>query len=169
MRELDYSINQLTSLPPLNEKLEELDCFHNQLTSLPPLNEKLEELDCFHNQLTSLPPLNEKLEALNCSFNKLTSFPHLNESLKRLVWDNNPIYCLILFDLNVENSLKELNKKLNIINKFRHLYYSLKFNKHFIKWLWKSREKQIIEKYHPKYLLENLEENTDLDEFLENW
>jgi len=49
------------------------------------------------------------------------------------------------------------------------MYYHLKFKKNFIKWLWKSKEKKIIEKYHPKYLLENLEDNTDLDEFLNNW
>ena len=61
------------------------------------------------------------------------------------------------------------NKILKIINKFRSLYYQLKFKKHFIKWLWKSRERYFAEKYHPKYLLENLDENTDLDEFLNNW
>jgi len=26
-----------------------------------------------------------------------------------------------------------------------------------------------MDKYHPKYLLENLKEDTDLDEFLNNW
>jgi hypothetical protein len=26
-----------------------------------------------------------------------------------------------------------------------------------------------VDKYHPKYLLENLKEDTDLDEFLNNW
>ena len=67
------------------------------------------------------------------------------------------------------SGLIKLKKITKIINKFRYFYYSLKFKKQFIKWLWKSREKKIIEKYHPKYLLEYLEDNTDLDEFLNNW
>jgi hypothetical protein len=119
------------------------------------LNKNLEELSCPNNQLTSLPPLNEKLGYLH--------------------WDKNPIYYLLISiinldgKLNLKNDLKKLNKILKIINKFRNMYYQLKFKKHFIKWLWKSRERYIAEKYHPKYLLENLDENTDLDEFLNNW
>ena len=46
----------------------------------------------------------------------------------------------------------------------------VKFKKQLRKWLWeKVREKQIMDKYHPKYLLEHLDENTDLDEFLNIW
>ena len=33
----------------------------------------------------------------------------------------------------------------------------------------KVRKNHIMDKYHPKYLLENLKENTDLDEILNNW
>jgi Leucine-rich repeat (LRR) protein len=165
--------NKLTSLPHLNEKLEILNCFGNQLTFLPPLNENLIKLRCSNNQLTSLPPLYENLEYLYCSYNKLSSFPVLNdEKLIDFCLDFNPIYDLI-FDLDddwfLEYDLRKLNKILKIINKFRSFYYHLKFKKRFIKWLWKSKEKQIAEKYHPKYLLENLEENTDLDDFLDNW
>jgi hypothetical protein len=102
--------------------------------------------------------LNKKLRKLKFRFNPIYDLIHLDNEL-------NPIY---YDEVDVEN-LKKLNKILKIISKFRDLYYHLKFKKHFIKWLWKSKEKQIIEKYHPKYLLENLEENTDLDEFLEKW
>jgi hypothetical protein len=167
---LDCSFNKLTSLPHLNEKLDCLICSFNQLTSLPPLNEKLEILDCNNNQLTSLPLLNEKLKMLYCYNNQLTSLPHLNEKLQYLEFKFNPIYNLILscYDyFPTDNML--INKTLKKINNFRDLYYSLKFKKHFIKWLWKSKEKKIMEKYHPKYLWENLEEKTDLDEFLEKW
>ena len=164
--------NKLTSLPPLNENLRILVCCDNKLTSLPPLNENLSELQCNNNQLTSLPPLNKNLKTLICNNNHLTSFPNLNKNLKILDMGNNPVYD-VLYDL--DNIIKtyeipiKTNKILKIINKFRSLYYQLKFKKHFIKWLWKSRERYFAEKYHPKYLLENLDENTDLDEFLNNW
>ena len=172
LKYLNCSYNELTSLPPLNENLEALYCYNNQLISLPHLNENLEALHCYNNQLTSLPPLNEKLEWLECAENQLTSLPSLNEHLKGLCINFTPIYNLIINlndELDLEYHLKELNKILKIINKFRDIYYHLKFKKHFIKWLWKSKEKKIMEKYHPKYLWENLEENTDLDEFLEKW
>jgi competence CoiA-like predicted nuclease len=48
------------------------------------------------------------------------------------------------------------------------LYYHLKFKKQFIKWLWKSKQKEIIERYHPRYL-DNLDENTNLDILLNDW
>ena len=188
---LDCSVNQLISLPPLNEKLEILCCYNNRLTSipplnknlkkldcssnlyltsLPPLNENLEHLSCRHNRLTSLPQLNENLEHLDCVDNKLTSLPQLNKFLRYIGFKYNPIYN-ILSDLlyNFNNPYTNQILQIKKLNKFRSLYYQLKFKKHFIKWLWKSREKQIMEKYHPKYLLENLQENTDLDEFLNNW
>jgi hypothetical protein len=69
-----------------------------------------------------------------------------------------------VFDVTV------LNKKIKILNQFRDLYYCLKFKKQFRHLLWvKIREPKIIKKYHPSYLLENLNENTDLDDLLENW
>ena len=171
---IDVCLKGLTYLPELSrfKNLMVLICFDNQLTSLPPLNENLKILICCDNKLTSLPPLNKNLKTLICNNNHLTSFPNLNKNLKILDMGNNPVYD-VLYDL--DNIIKtyeipiKTNKILKIINKFRSLYYQLKFKKHFIKWLWKSREKQIEEKYHPKYLLENLDENTDLDEFLNNW
>ena len=63
------SKNQLTELPPLNDKLERLYCEYNQLTELPPLNDKLMRLICYENLLTELPPLNDNLNYLDCSNN----------------------------------------------------------------------------------------------------
>jgi hypothetical protein len=33
----------------------------------------------------------------------------------------------------------------------------------------KAMEVKIMEKYHPKHLIENLKDNADLDEVLEKW
>ena len=157
--------NQLISLPILNEKLELLYCFSNKLTSLPILNENLEILWCEHNQLTSLPQLNENLRQLYCDNNQLTSLPHLNEKLKGLYISDNPISEIINGETTNEKRIQ-----IQILNNFRHLYYSLKFKKQFRDWLWvKIREPKTMKKYHPSYLLENLQEDTDLNDFLDNW
>ena len=112
-----------------------------------------------------MPGLPQNLEELYCYNNNLTSFPSLPKNLKTLQCFNNHIYKIV-----GSNSLFQIKKNVQIVNNFRHLYYCLKFKKQLRKWLWeKVREKHIMDKYHPKYLLENLKENTDLDEFLNNW
>ena len=172
LKELYCDYNKLSSLPTtLPERLEELICSHNQLTSLPNLTKlkKLKELNCSDNQLNSLPnTLPESLETLYCFDNKLTYLPNLPEKTIYIYYPNNPIYNILNVDIN-NNSLIKIKQNIKIVNNFRHLYDSLQFKKQFIKWLWKSREKKIMEKYHPNYLWVNLDENTDLDEFLHNW
>jgi hypothetical protein len=152
----------------LNTNLKQLSCRRNQLTFLPPLNEHLEYLHCSENQLSVLPPLNEKLDYLNCTYNKLTCLPVLNKSLHLIFCLHNPIYEIIEND---NLSTLEKNIIIKILNNFRYLYYSLKFKKRFRDWLWvKIREPKIRKIYHPKYLIENLpDEETDLDEVLNNW
>ena len=170
LKKLYCSKNQLTSLPnPLPQGLEELICSDNQLTSLPDLTrlKNLKELNCSDNQLNSLPNnLPQSLETLYCFDNKITYFPILPEKTVYLYYPNNPVYKIL--DVN-NNSLIKVKENVKIVNNIRHFHYSLQFKKQLIKWLWKSREKKIMEKYHPNYLLKNLDENTDLDEFLNNW
>jgi len=172
LKMLICSSNNLTSLPPLNEKLEQLCCSYNNLTSLPPLNKNLMNLLCHNNNLTSLPPLNEKLEYLHCGYNNLTSFPQLNEKMRVLGCDNNPIS--IIF--NPHERFNEKKIKIETLNRVRDLwycirfnYYSLKFKKPFRDLLWlKIREPRIRKQFNPIHL-KNLSEDADLDEFLNNW
>ena len=56
------------------------------------------------------------------------------------------------------------------VNNFRHLWYCLQYKKQFRKWLWeKVREPKIKKLYDPKYLVENLKYDDDLDTVLDNW
>jgi len=160
----DCSYNQLISLPALPKTLIELFCSHNKLISLSDFPENLQTINCCYNNLSSLSAFPENLQAITCGYNKLYYFPVLPENLAILYFYNNPIYEI------VDSGLLEINQKLKILNKFRDLFYCLKFKQRFRKFLWeKVREKNIMTKYHPNYLIENLHEESDLDIVLSNW
>jgi Leucine-rich repeat (LRR) protein len=181
------SYNHLSLLPELNDKLELLICCDNQLTSLPELNDKLEVLNCAYNQLTSLPKLNENLEALYCYDNQLRSLPQLNKKITKIDCDNNKLTYLPLFNNRLNSRLNflsckynpiseiidEINinkqiKQIHTLNKFRHLFYSLKFKEKIRDWLWlKIREPKIMEQFHPSCFLKNLDE--DSEEISDKW
>ena len=165
LKYLYCSHNKLVFLPLLPNSLKYLNCSHNQLVSLPLLPNSLDELECSGNCLGSLPLLPNLLRELFCNFNKLSSLPLLPDSLQEIWCLGNPIYNIINSD-NV-NIVKE---KVKNLNKFRLLYYCIKYKNKFRKWLWDIREKKAIEKYNPKYLIENLvSEDIDLDTVLDKW
>jgi hypothetical protein len=67
------------------------------------------------------------------------------------------------------NDMRRL--KIQKVNKFRFLYYSLKFKNKFHDWLWKKvREPKIQKQFHPSRLLELLKDHdiNDVDEELLN-
>jgi Leucine-rich repeat (LRR) protein len=143
-----------------------LNCSNNQLTSLPNLPEILEVLYCGGNQFTSLPYLPETLNKLYCNYNKLTSLPNLPETLEYLSIDENPIYEIIeSHSLNIEI------QNVARMNRFRELYYCIKYKNKFREWLWvKVREPSAMKLYSPEYLMNELkDEETDLDEVLNAW
>jgi Leucine-rich repeat (LRR) protein len=178
--------NELTSLPKLPENIKTLDCNHNKLNSLPDLPTMLDSLICSSNKLRSLPNLPDSLTTLFCCNNELTSLPVLSSKLQTLYCRNNklmylPELPLGLLTLNCKNtficeiigndSLIVIRKKIQLLNKFRDTFYTLKFKKSLRKILWeKVREPHIMEAFHPKYLIENLyDENVDLDKVLTAW
>jgi hypothetical protein len=129
------------------------------------LNSGLRDLFCNNNDLVALSQFNENLSIVECHTNQLYSLPVLNENLQSISYANNPIYEIIN-----SNNLYIIKQKLEILYRARHLYYCLKLKRPFRKWLWKLvREPTIIRKYHPMYLIENLGEQDDLDDFLEQW
>ena len=154
-------------LNSLSDDISILDISFKNIKYLPDLTKfkNLEELYCNNNQLTTLPTLPQNLKKVFCSNNQLTTLPTLPPNLAELYCYNNPIYEIVK-----GGSLIKIKKNIQLLNSFRHLYYSLQFKKQLRKWLWeKVRKNHIMDKYHPKYLLENLKENTDLDEILNNW
>ena len=86
--------NQITSLPTLPNLLLQLICGSNLLSTLPTLPISLIYLFCDNNSLINLPLLPNSLQILNCYTNKLNSLPQLPNSLTALYCENNNITCL---------------------------------------------------------------------------
>ena len=161
--------NELTCLPKLPKKIYQLHCYNNPLTCLPDLPQNLKYLCCYNAELTYLPTLPDNLYSLTCQNNQIICLPDIPENLEILYFWDTPIYNLI-YEITNSNNLVVVKEKIRILNTFRYLYYSLKFKNRFRKLLWeKIREPKIIKKYHPDYLFNHLNEETDLDIFLENW
>ena len=179
--------NELTSLPDLTrfKNLEVLYCSNNKLTSFSTLPQNLKELDCSDNQLTSLCTLPQNLKILYCDENQLTSLDNLPQNLKELYCRDNPLTSLCTLPQNLiefycsgnpiyeivnSNSLFQTKQNIQILNNFRHVYYCLKFKKQLRKWLWeKVREPNVKKIYNPRYLIENLGDEDELDTVLNNW
>jgi hypothetical protein len=98
------------------------------------------------------------LSELYCDNNRLSSLPLLPDTIRRLDYSNNPIYSII-----TETEINIINIKQQIINKFRYLYYCLKFRTRLRNMLWiKIREPKIQKKYNPRHLLDMLNDNVDM-------
>ena len=153
---LDCSVNKLTVLPEL-PLLTLLDCSNNQLTLLPELP-LLTDLYCYNNKLSVLPEM-PNLIRLGCSYNKLSVLPEM-PNLIRMGCSNNPIHYIIGNDI----------KKLRLLQRFRHLYFSLKYKGRFVDWLWeKVRKPKIEQMYHPSRLIEFIDGSDNWDERLDDW
>jgi Leucine-rich repeat (LRR) protein len=122
-------------------------------------------LYCDGNKLTYLPTLPPTLKILECTYNELTYLPPLPEGIETFAIANNPISEIVNSDYFVITK-----NNIDTVNKFRHLYYCIKFRDQFRKYLWvRVREPKIAKKYNPDYLIEHLGNNTDLDQVLAKW
>lgn len=179
--------NNLTSLPELPKSLKNLSCHSNLLTSLPILPPNLLCLSCPNNQIKHLPSLPSLLDRINCSNNCIHYLPEIPDSLEELICGNNPFHsdCHMYIkdvnnyysedDVSYYRPLRHILDKIKTLNRFRELFYALKYKKQLRYLLWvKIREPKIREKYHPNHLLKMLSENgeldlDELDELLDKW
>ena len=178
---LEINNNKLTSLPPLPEWLILLVVSSNKLTSLPPLNKCLIQLICNDNQLITLPGIPDTLEYLYCFDNKLASLPDL-KNIQTIRYYRNPIYHIVSeaigfpFVYYDDDNTNQVINIIAILNKFKMMYYSLKYKKQFRDFLWlKIRERNIRKHYHPENLKKLLSGKKDpmnseeFDQLLNNW
>jgi hypothetical protein len=166
---LNCSDNQLTNINLNSTTLSALVCCDNNIKNISVNNlPNLRSLYCSNNQLTFLPQM-PNLESLICQYNQLYFLPEL-QNIEQLSCEGNPIYmCNRNDDIDQENE-DEIDN-LRIMNRFRDLYYSLKFKKQFHNWLWEGVRKPKIEQiYHPSNLIKMINDNPEnWVEVVESW
>lgn len=177
LHHLKISDNQLTQLPPLPKGLHTLEVSNNPLQSLPRLPATLRHLDCDETLITELPQLPDGLEILTlCRNHHLTALPVIPDTVHLLylmdtnVWsmknipvnhchiqmEGTPIYEEILKYTDDEDDLVDvavLRARLQTLNRFRELYYALRFKQKFRDFLWmRVRLPRIERANHPDEL-----------------
>lgn len=199
---LRISDNQLTQLPPLPKGLHQLEVCNNPLQSLPRLPATLHQLSCSGTLITELPQLPNGLWMMTlCRNTHLNALPVLPETLRTLymmrsnVWSmknipaniltiemkDTPIYEILRYNNSDEDQegtldIDILRSRLQILNRFRELYYSLRFKQKFRDLLWMRVRLPRIERVnHPDELRrvliteEGSEDEESLEEVMENF
>ncbi len=158
MLEVFYcSYNSITILPILPNKLIIFYCTDNILTEIPLLPVNLKIFDCTNNSITRLPPIPNNLDEFYCSYNELIILPPIPFLLDIFNYESNPIYDIINSD-----DIDIINKKCNIIRKFRFSYTVFKCRKQFKNFYYKRIvEPRVIIRSNPYNLLKIIEENPD--------
>ena len=152
----------LGELPP--ENIEVIKVSKCNLTVINNLSRftNLRILDCSFNELTTLPELPEMLLKLVCYNNQLTTLPELPDSLEDLFYFNNPICDIIEVLVDDTDDISIVRNTINTLNRFRHLYYRLKFKLKFIQWFLRANETKIMEQNHPDKITALLASGVDV-------
>jgi hypothetical protein len=171
--------NQFKELKDLPNTLQSLCCNDNQLKELNNLPNALYYLECNNNQLIKLDKLSNMLRYLYCSNNQLIKLKNLPNTLLHLYCQNNQLKELHLpSTLNLlcceDNQLLFTNlAKIFKLNKFIKFYHGNKLFKfifyNFIKKRCsKYKEELIAQASHPSRIFKYLNDNDELDTFMEN-
>lgn len=175
LRSLNVSYNKLTTITDLPHSLEDVILSSNQLEKIKYFPNNARIINVNYNFLTELPTVPEKTNELMCNHNKLVSMPEIKSYNMWYLCFNCEVHGF--FRCNEEGyhnkiEVKEIIKKINLVNKFKSTYYHLLCRTKLRRWLWEYvREPKIRELYHPNKLnklLENVNED-DLEEVLDDW
>ena len=102
------------------------------------------------------------MEWLDCENNQLTTLPELPDSLEDLFYFNNPICDIIEVLVDDTDDISIVRNTINTLNRFRHLYYRLKFKLKFIQWFLRANETKIMEQNHPDKITALLASGVDV-------
>lgn len=131
---LRCSNNNLKIIPTLPRTLVHLYCNNNMLISLPRLPFNLSTLVCNNNQLTMIPLLPPKLSVFICNNNQLLYLPELpRRTLNHFNCIRNPF--IEYFRNGKRICIETINETNEIVCRFRHLYYLLKYKWRFVELL----------------------------------
>jgi hypothetical protein len=146
--------NRLYSLPKLPNSLTHLYCFDGALTELPTLPMGLIKLRCWKNRLDELPPMPSAMNMINCAGNPFAKMPFIHELLHYPYADEN---AAVIGDLQLHP------KVVNVIPRFREIYYAVRLREKFKMWFWRKREREARESLSPDNLAKYLEEHNSDD------
>jgi hypothetical protein len=168
--ELIVSKNKIKKLPLLNEKLKILRCGACDILKIDYLPESLEIICLSGNkQLYELPKIRSNiLNYFNCSFTniEIDKLYYLYNRLNIFICNHTKLFNKYITD---NNHLYNRNNNINvlkIIYKFKFNYFTLRYKRQFIIWMWRVREKKAMEKYSPENLQILLSDVTDEDEMM---
>jgi Leucine-rich repeat (LRR) protein len=147
-------------------------------------------MKCRYNKIKIIPRLNEKIAYVDIGNNEITNLPNIPKNMYEISIENNPIVEL-LGDLNLvfttgrggriigrtigeqiyicKRWCTDINKIINTINKFREVYYTLKFINKFRKFYYlKVVEPKMKKHYSPENLeklLDTMKDENNVEEF----
>jgi hypothetical protein len=152
-------LSNITKLPQhLPPNLSKLICISTGVPELPELPIDMYTLYCWDNQLSRLPAIPCGLRTIRCSGNPFEKMPWIH----------------LLYYTEVESpsaSQLIINKRdVDVVRRFREMYYAVRLRERFKRWLWRPREREVMEALDPVKLAEfvnnvlpdNLESALDL-------
>lgn len=166
---LECSEAGLRSLPELPSTLEELYVPLNNIESLPPLPPNLRILHVNCNYLTELPDIRQ-LETLSCAGNSLSWLPEIGDLSVLHSYANDNMPEVFHHDGDIyPDTISRMNSASRVLDKFRDVFWAMKFKKRFRDWLWiRVRQPAMLEKYRPSNFAERFvgKEGMDFEEVI---
>jgi hypothetical protein len=190
LKTLNLSNNPLLELPPLPPFLENLNVRGTLLSRLPQLPSTLEQIVADHCRIISVPRLPSSVIRVDFSYNPLWHMVNSPSELTypfgilRWVLKDTPLFDIIYnplkdstpFELDAIGEKGDVYKclhRLKILNRFRDMFYALKYKRRFRHWLWVRVRLPKIERHnHPDLLrrvLDDSDEFGDLDTVMETF
>jgi hypothetical protein len=172
---LNVSYNKLTAITDLPDSLEQIILSNNQIEKIQCFPNNATLINVNYNLLKELPTIPEKTNELMCNHNKLVSMPEIKSNNMWYLCFNCEVHGFFRCEeegYHESREMKEIIKKINLVNKFKSTYYHLLCRKKLRKWLWEYvREPKIRELYHPDKLNKFIKDvnEDDLEEVLDEW
>jgi hypothetical protein len=156
----------------LNKHLRELECSKNKLTHIT-FNESLTEANISYNRIKKISNLPNSILTLNIKCTDIDECFHIPKQLACIYSYGSPIYnkvqCFfkteqpVYYTFIISYAFEHIKR---IESNFKYTYYCLNLKEGLMRWLWRTREKIAMEKYHPDKLVEILKNGYDA---LDDW
>lgn len=174
LRHLHMSHNKILNVEYLPPNLETLNLLNNRITHIKYFPQNLKLIYISNNKLKELPPISSTVEELFVSGNMLILMPEIPTS-PTITMQAMSVLCETLGKFYTDNSIvtfEQTIRNINVLQKFRSIYYYAKYRNRLRKWLWERiREPKIKAAYHPDKLKKCLDNvlDDDLEDVFEKW